>query len=43
MSGDDMYRECVEPVPVSLSNLYSDDEISVSDSRTSFCPAYMSY
>ena len=39
--GDIVYRESVEPVLVSLSNLYSDDdEISVSNSRYSSYPAY---
>ena len=36
-----MYKGSVEPVLVSLSDLYSDeDSISVSDSRPSSCPAY---
>ena len=30
--GDDVYKGSAEPVLISLSNLYSDDEISVSDS-----------
>ena len=39
--GDDVYNGKVEPVLVSLSDLYSDDEaISVSDSRSSSYPAY---
>ena len=39
--GDIVYRESVEPVLVSLSNLYSDDdEILVSNSRYSSYPAY---
>ena len=37
----DMYKERAEPMLVSLSDLYSDDEaISVSDSRYSSYPAY---
>ena len=43
MDGDDMYRKKAEPVLVSFSNSYSDDKISVSDSRSSSCSAYMSY
>jgi len=40
-SGDNMYRGSVEPILVSLSNSYSDDdEILVSDSRYSSYPAY---
>ena len=36
-----MYKGSAEPVLVSLSDLYSDeDNISVSDSRPSSCPAY---
>jgi len=39
--GDDVYRGSAEPVLVSLSDSYSDDnEISVSDSRYSSYPAY---
>jgi len=39
--GDDVYKRRVEPVLVSLSNLYSEDNsISVHDSRPSSCPAY---
>jgi len=39
--GDNMYKGSAEPVLVSLSNSYSDDdEILVSDSRYSSCPAY---
>jgi len=33
-------RGRVEPMLVLLSNLYLDDEISVSDNRSSSCPAY---
>jgi len=37
----DVYKGRAEPVLVSLSNLYSeDDSISVCDSRPSSCPAY---
>jgi len=39
--GSDMYKGSMEPVLVSLSDLYSDDdEISVSDSRYSSYPVY---
>jgi len=38
--GDNVYKGSVKPVLVLLSNSYSDDEISVSDSRYSSCPAY---
>ena len=37
---DDVYRESAEPILVSLSNLYSNDKILVSDSRYFSCPAY---
>ena len=37
---DVVYRGSAEPMLVSLSDSYSDDEISVSDSRYSSCPAY---
>jgi len=37
---DVVYRGSVEPMLVSPSDSYSDDEISVSDSRYSSCPAY---
>jgi len=36
-----VYKERVEPILVSLSDSYSeDDSISVCDSRPSSCPAY---
>ena len=39
--GDDVYRGRAEPMLVSLSDLYSEDnEISISDSRPSSCSAY---
>jgi len=39
--GDDVYRGRAEPVLVSLSDLYSeDDSISVHNSRPSSCPTY---
>ena len=38
--GDDIYKGSAEPVLVSLSDSYSDNKISVSDSRYSSCPAY---
>ena len=37
---DVVYKESVEPMLVSPSDSYSDDKISVSDSRYSSCPAY---
>jgi len=43
VDGDDMYRERAEPVLVSLSDLYSEEKISVYDSKSSSCPAYISY
>ena len=37
----DVYKGSAEPVLVSLSDSYSDeDSVSVSDSRPSSCPAY---
>jgi len=42
--GDDVYKERAEPVLVSLSDSYSDDDaISVGDSRYSSYPAYTIY
>jgi len=39
--GKDVYNGRAEPVLVSLSDSYSEDEaISISDSRPSSCPAY---
>ena len=38
--GDVVYKGSTEPMLVSLSDSYSDDEISVSDSRYSSCSAY---
>ena len=41
VGGDDVYNSKTEPVLVSVSDSYSDDEaISVSDSRYSSYPAY---
>ena len=41
VGGDDVYNGKTEPVLVSVSDSYSDDEaISVSDSRYSSYPAY---
>ena len=39
-SGNVVYKENTEPMLVLPSNLYSDNEISVSDSRYSSCPVY---
>jgi len=41
--GDDVYKGRAEHVLVSLSDSYSDDEISVNNSRPSFCSAYTIY
>ena len=38
MGSDDVYNKRAEPVLVSLSNLYSDEKISVSASGPSSCP-----
>jgi len=43
VGGDNMYRGRTEPALVSLSDLYSDDKISVSNSRPSSCPPYTFY
>ena len=43
VGGNNVYKGKVEPILVSLSDLYFDNKISVSDSRPSFCPAYISY
>ena len=41
VGGDEVYKGRAEPMLVSLSDLYSDDDrISVSDSRYSSCSAY---
>ena len=43
VGGDDVYSERTEPILVSLSDLYSEEKISVCGSRLSFCPAFMFY
>ena len=43
VGGDDIYRERAKPVLVSLSDSYSEEKISVCDSRFSSCPVYTSY
>jgi len=43
VGGDDVYKERAELVLVPLSNSYSNNEISICDSRLSSCPAYMFY
>jgi len=43
VSGGDIYKERAELMLVPLSNSYSEEEISVCDSKPSSCPAYMSY
>ena len=40
MSNDDIYRGSIQLVLVLPSNLYSDEEISVSVSGPSSCPTY---
>ena len=40
MGGNDIYRGSMEPILVSLSDLYSDEEISVSVSGLFFCLTY---
>ena len=40
---DGIYTGRAEPVLVSLSNLYSEEEILVCNSRPSSCPAYTFY
>jgi len=42
-SGNDVYKGRVEPVLVSLSNPYSNNEISICDSGPSSCSAYTFY
>ena len=37
---NNVYKRSAEPVLVSLSDLYSDDKILVSDNRYFSCPAY---
>jgi len=43
MGRDNIYKGRAEPVLVSLSDSYSNDEISICDSRPSSCSAYMFY
>jgi len=43
VGSDNIYRKRAEPVLVLPSDLYSKDQISVYDSRSSFCPAYTFY
>jgi len=43
VSGDNMYRRRAESLLVLLSDSYSEEKISVCDSRSSSCPAYISY
>ena len=40
---DDVYKGSTEPVLVSPSDSYSENKISVDDSRHSSCPAYTIY
>ena len=42
VDGGDIYEERVELVLVSLSDLYSKEEILICSSRPSSCPAYIS-
>jgi len=42
--GNNMYNKSVDPMLVSASDSYSEDEeISVDDNRHSSCPAYTTY
>jgi len=43
VGSDDIYRGRAKPVLVSLSDSYSEEKISVCDSRFSSCPVYTSY
>ena len=43
MGSDDIYRGSTEPMLVSPSDLYSEEEILVCDSRPTSCPAYTFY
>ena len=43
VGSDEIYKESVEPVLISLSDSYSEERISVCDSRSSSCSVYMSY
>ena len=43
VGSNNVYRERAEPVLVSLSDLYSEEKISVYDNRSSSYSAYMSY
>jgi len=42
VDGGNIYEGRVEPVLVSLSDLYSKEEILICSSRFSSCPTYMS-
>ena len=43
-SSEEVYKESAEPVLVSLSDSYSDeDSFSVGDNKLSFCPVYTIY
>jgi len=39
---DVIYKESTEPMLISPSDLYSNDEILISDNKYSSCPAYTS-
>jgi len=43
VGSNDIYRERAEPMLVLLSDSYSEEKISVYDSRSSSCPAYTFY
>jgi len=43
VGSNNVYRGRAEPVLVLLSDLYSEDKISIGDSRYSSCPAYTVY
>ena len=43
IESDDIYRGRTESMLVLFSDSYSDNKISIGDSRSSSCPTYMFY
>ena len=43
VGSNNVYRRRAEPVLISLSDSYSEERISVCDSRSSSCSVYISY
>ena len=43
IGSDDVYRERTESTLVLFSDSYSDNKISIGDSRSSSCPTYIFY